>query len=151
MELIICLLSLYGIIKLFRTLSARAREQKRQEEAIRVKREQMWQKEMLRQAKDIERHEAQLKKHDEQIAKLRGKAYQAGEDIEFLKERVNRLRKLAEYEELERDASVPYGSEYQKHEKKLISYENQIRTANRQLEKAYSILDEAERKLAEAS
>lgn len=135
-------------------------EQKRQRDELRQQREDAreWarqqvemQREQMRQAKELERHEAWLIKHDEEIEKLTDKVNQATEDIEFLRDKVKRLNKLAELEELERDASIPYGKEYQKHEKKLIALENQIRTANRQMEKAYSNRKNAEIKLREVA
>lgn len=142
-------------------------EQKRQREELRQQREDAkeWarqqvemQREQIRlakeqekQAQELAKHEAWLVKHDEEIAKLTDKVNQATEDIEFLRDKVKRLNKLAELEELERDASIPYGKEYQKHEKKLIALENQIRTANRQMEKAYSNRKNAEIKLREVA
>ena len=108
-------------------------------------------KEQERQAREIEKHEAWLVKHDAEIAKLNDKVNQATEDIEFLRDKVKRLNKLAELEELERDSSIRYGKEYQKHEKKLIALENQIRAANRQMEKAYQTRRDAEIKLREVA
>ena len=138
-------------------------EQKRQREELRQQREDAkeWArqqvemqreqirlaKEQERQAKELAKHEAWLVKHDEEIAKLNFRMNQAEEDIEFLRDKIKRLNKLAELEELERDSCVRYGREYQKHEKKVIALENQIRVANRQLEKAVNTRDESERKL----
>jgi len=61
----------------------------------------------------------------------------ADEEIEYLKDKIKRLNRISECEELERDACIPGGREYLKHEKAVLALENQIRTATRQLEKAY--------------
>lgn len=129
----------------------RARMAKIEEEQRRITLEQKKQAaEQARQAEEIARHEDHLLRHDKEITKLNFKINQAEEDIAYLQDKVKRLIKLAEFEEMERDVSIYGGGEFQKHERKLIALENQIRTASRQLEKAVNVQEESKRKVREA-
>ena len=89
-----------------------------------------------RKQAELARREAMARAAAEQ-AKVAESIAKMDEEIEYLKDKIRRLNKISEYEELERDACIPGGKEYQKHERKVLSLENQIRTATRQLEKAY--------------
>ena len=124
-------------------------EQRRIKELARAQEKEI--RERIRLTKEVEKHEAWLKKHDDEIAKLQFRLDQACEDIGFLRDKITRLNKLAAFEENERDKSTPTSAEYQKHERKVLAIENQIRTAHRQLEKAYNTRSEAERKLGEVA
>jgi len=124
-------------------------EQRRIRELTRAQEKET--RERIRLAKEVAKHDAMLKKHEEEIAKLKFRMDQACEDIGFLRDKITRLNKIAAYEEEERDKATPQSAEYQKHERKVLALENQIRTANRQLEKAYNTRAEAERKLEEVA
>ena len=98
-------------------------------EAIRAAKEE----EKLR--KEQERQAAVLAKHEEQLAKLENRLAIAERELQWNREQRDRLFELLDIEELEREASIPGGKEWQKHHKKIISYENQIHTIQKRIDK----------------
>lgn len=105
-------------------------------------------KEQERQRKEQERQAAQLAKHEEQIMKLEMRIHTAEGEIAFNREQRERLFKLLDIEELERDASVKGSTVWQKHHKKVISLENQIHTVQKRIDKAHMDKAYCESKLA---
>ncbi len=68
--------------------------------------------------------------------KLEQRMATAESEIAFNREQRERLFSLLNIEEMERDASIPGGKEWQKHQKKVISLENQIHTVQKRIDKA---------------
>lgn len=120
-----------------------AREQERQ-----AKEQTRLAKEEQRIAREQERQAAQLERHEEQLMKLDHRLASAESEIAFNREQIERIFKLQEFEISARDA-CSYGSdEWQKHEKKVISLENQIHTFQKRIDKAKADKRYCESKLA---
>lgn len=112
------------------------REQMRQEkEQERLAREQE------RERKEREAADAKLakeqEKQKERLMKLEQRMATAESEIAFNREQRDRLFKLLDIEEMERDASIPGGKEWQKHQRKVISLESQIHTVQKRIDKAH--------------
>ena len=104
---------------------------------IALEREQMRQaKEQEKLAKEQEKQAEILRKHEERLMKLEQRMATAESEIAFNREQRERLFSLLDIEEMERDASIPGGKEWQKHQKKVISLENQIHTVQKRIDKA---------------
>lgn len=145
--------------------SKKERERKERAEAARIRAEVKWQKEqsqaLLRKQREIEREQAkqraeqerqrkeqerlakeqerqaaQLAKHEEMLMKLDQRLATAESEIAFNREQRERLWKLLEIEELERDSSIEGSNTWQKHQRKVISLENQIHTVQKRIDKA---------------
>ena len=130
-----------------------ARQRKDQEyarkERERLTREQEKQrKEQERQAKEQERQAATLARHEEQLMKLDHRLASAESEIAFNREQIERLFKLQEMELTERDACTYGSSEWQKHERKVITLEGQIHTLQKRIDKAKADKRFCESKLA---
>ena len=130
-----------------------ARQRKEQEyarkERERLTREQEKQrKEQERQAKEQERQAATLARHEEQLMKLDHRLASAESEIAFNREQIERLFKLQEMELTERDACTYGSSEWQKHERKVITLEGQIHTLQKRIDKAKADKRFCESKLA---
>ena len=126
------------------------REQERQrKEQDRQRREQERQaKEQTRLAKEQERQATIPEKHEEMLMKLDHRLASAESEIAFNREQIERLFKLQEFEVSARD-TCSYGSaDWQKHEKKVISLENQIHTIQKRIDKAKADKRYCESKLA---
>ena len=98
--------------------------------------------------KEQEKHAAMLKKHEEEIAKLKFRMAQAESDIEHFTEQLGNLYALLDIEEMARSSAVPGSAEDAKHQRKIITLTNQIHTAETRLEKAKFNKEQAERKIA---
>ena len=121
-------------------------EQARQREELKRQRE-----ESKRQARQLDKHEAWLKKHDAEIEALQFKVGKAESDIVRLKEKINELYALLDIEENKLSACANGSNEQVKHQKKVITYRDQIHTAEQRLNKAQFEKDCAERKLEEVA
>ena len=157
---------IWGICKLISAASAASKERARQAEIERVRRAQERQRaeqarmreewrqrqaeakletarliaverEAMRLAKEQERQAAQLAKHEEQLMKLNMRLSVAEGEIAFNREQRERLWKLLEIEQLERDSAIPNSKTWQKHQRKVISLENQIHTVQKRIDKAH--------------
>ena len=118
--------------------AAQAAERERVRQMVALEREQARQaKEQERLAKEQEKQAAQLAKHEEQLAKLEMRLASAESEIAFNREQRERLFKLLDIEERERDASIEGSSTWQKHHKKVISLENQIHTVQKRIDRAH--------------
>lgn len=110
----------------------------RQEEAkIETARLIALEREQMRQAKEQERQAAQLAKHEAQIMKLEQRMASAESELAFNREQRDRLFKLLDIEERERDSCIEGSATWQKHQKKVISLENQIHTVQKRIDKAH--------------
>ena len=118
--------------------AAQAAERERVRQMVALEREQARQaKEQERLAKEQERQAAQLEKHEEQLMKLNMRLSVAEGEIAFNREQRERLWKLLEIEQLERDSAIPNSKTWQKHQRKVISLENQIHTVQKRIDKAH--------------
>ena len=105
---------------------------------IALEREQARQaKEQERIAKEQERQAAQLAKHEEMIRKLEMRMATAESELAFNREQRDRLFKLLNIEERERDGAIPESKTWQKHQRKVISLENQIHTVQKRIDRAH--------------
>ena len=93
-------------------------------------------KEQARLAKEQERQAAQLVKHEEMLMKLDHRLAQAESEIAFNREQRERIFSLLEIEEAERDACIHGSTAWQKHQRKVISLENQVHTVQKRIDKA---------------
>lgn len=154
MTLILIIFCIWGASALVRANREAKREQaerKRQAEAARMRQE--WrerqaeakietarliavEREQMRLAKEQEKQAELLRKHEERLMKLEQRMATAESEIAFNREQRERLFSLLDIEEMERDASIPGGKEWQKHQKKVISLENQIHTVQKRIDKA---------------
>lgn len=118
--------------------AAQAAEIERVRQMVELEREQARQaKEQERLAKEQERQAAQLAKHDEMIRKLEMRMATAESELAFNREQRDRLFKLLDIEERERDGAIPESATWQKHQRKVISLENQIHTVQKRIDKAH--------------
>ena len=105
---------------------------------IALEREQMRQaKEQEKLAKGQEKQAEVLRKHEERLMKLEQRMATAESEIAFNREQRERLFKLLDIEERERDACIEGSATWQKHHKKIISLENQIHTVQKRIDKAH--------------
>ena len=129
--------------------AAQAAERERVRQMVALEREQARQaKEQERIAKEQERQAAQLAKHEEQLMKLNMRLSVAESEIAFNREQRERLWKLLEIEQLERDSAIPNSKTWQKHQRKVISLENQIHTVQKRIDKAHMDKAYCESKIA---
>ena len=118
--------------------AAQAAERERVRQMVALEREQARQaKEQERIAKEQERQAAQLAKHEDMIRKLEMRMASAESELAFNREQRERLFKLLDIEERERDAAIEGSATWQKHHKKVISLENQIHTVQKRIDKAH--------------
>lgn len=103
--------------------------------------------EQVRQAKELEKHEAWLRKHDEEIAKLQYKLSSAESDIEHWKVQIGNLYALLDVAQNELEQSIVGGKNQAKYQKQVITLGNQIHAAEQRLSKAEFERDNAQRKL----
>ena len=82
------------------------------------------------------RQAEQLAKHEERIFKLEQRMASAESELAFNREQRDRLFKLLDIEERERDGAIPESATWQKHQRKVISLENQIHTVQKRIDKA---------------
>ena len=116
---------------------ARKQRERLLKEQERQRREQDRQRrEQERQAKEQERQAAILERHEEQLMKLDHRLASAESEIAFNREQIERLFKLQEMELTERDACTYGSSEWQKHERKVITLEGQIHTLQKRIDRA---------------
>jgi predicted nucleic acid-binding Zn-ribbon protein len=78
-----------------------------------------------------------LEKHEEQLMKLEQRLASAESELAFNREQRDRLFKLLDIEERERDASIEGSDTWQKHQRKIIALENQIHTVQKCIDKAH--------------
>lgn len=154
MSLIIIVATIWGISALISHIrQARlAKEQMRQREAqARLLREQrayaqtqreetarLIALEKARQAQDAwnAKQEAINRKNEERLFKLEQRMASAESELAFNREQRDRLFKLLDIEERERDGAIPESATWQKHQRKVISLENQIHTVQKRIDKA---------------
>lgn len=116
--------------------------QKRQD-AINRKAEQdriRIEKEQARQAEQLERHEAELRK-------ARFEIEQNSADIAFLQERTSELYAQIDYYTLLQAGTIPGSKEHSKYQSKIVTLHNQVHTAENKLRRAEWCKTEAERKM----
>ena len=118
MKLIIVLII---AVVLYKHISASSA--KRQERIAAIEKEQR------RQAKILD-------KHEEQIIKLEQRLANAERELSFNRQQRDRLFALLDNEQSELDATVYGSKEWAKHQKKVISIENQINTTQKRIDKA---------------
>lgn len=93
-------------------------------------------KEQERQRKEQERQASQLAKHEDMIRKLEMRMATAESELAFNREQRERLFKLLDIEERERDAAIEGSATWQKHHKQVISLEKQIHAVQKRIDKA---------------
>lgn len=120
---------------------------RKQREAL-LKEQEKQRREQERQKKEQERQAAVLERHEEQLMKLDHRLASAESEIAFNREQIERLFKLQEMELTERDACTYGSSEWQKHERKVITLEGQIHTLQKRIDKAKADKRFCESKLA---
>ena len=104
---------------------------------IALEREAMRQREVERkQAEWNARQEEINRKHDEQIAKLKFRLSTAESDIAHWNEQIAALYAILDMEQLELAGTVNGSKEQMKHQKKIITLNNQIHAAENRLNKA---------------
>lgn len=78
-----------------------------------------------------------LEKQEEQLMKLEQRLASAESELAFNREQRDRLFKLLDIEERERDAAIEGSDTWQKHQRKIIALENQIHTVQKRIDKAH--------------
>ena len=106
-------------------------------EAVALARKQVeLERDQIKLRKEQERQAAQLAKHEEQIMKLEQRMASAEVELEFNRDKRDKLFELLELEELERDSCTKGSSFWQKHQKKVMALENQLHTVQKRIDKA---------------
>lgn len=143
---IILLWILYRIIK-----ATRERERKRETQIARIRREQTRQrKESERIAREQERQAAQLKKHEQRIADLEFRMSQAEADINHWTQQIQNLYALLDIEYKNQYEAAPGSKADITSQKRIITLNNQIHTAETKLSKARHIKATAKQQLKAA-
>ena len=116
---------------------------------IALEREQMRQaREQEKLAKEQEKQAAQLAKHEKRLADLEERMAIADGEIEFQAQQIERLREHIEHAETERDACGYGSANYYKWDKKCMTLEKQIHTAEIKMAKAQYTKTSAAKELA---
>ena len=140
------------------------REQERiREEQARIKEEQRRQKEwakaetarriaiereQMAQRKEQERQAKTIADHEERIAKAEQTIKQTTADIDFLRDRIAQLDTLLDLEKLEQAGAIPGSKTDIKCQKRIMTLENQIHSAESRLSKAQFNRRQAQEKLS---
>ena len=104
---------------------------------IALEREAMRQREVERKQAEWNRKQEEInRKHDEQIAKLEFRLSTAESDIAHWNEQIAALYAILDMEQLELAGTVNGSKEQMKHQKKIITLNNQIHAAENRLNKA---------------
>ena len=122
-------------------LRAKGREAMQRQAAIRAHNESIRrilavEREQEIARKEREQMQKQLADHEERLMKLEHQMALNESEIAFNREQRNRLFALLDIEERERDASIEGSSTWQKHQRKVISLENQIHAVQKRIDKA---------------
>lgn len=114
------------------------REQRAYAQAQREETKRLIALEKARQAQDAwnAKQEEINRKHEERLFKLEQRMATAESELAFNREQRDRLFKLLDIEERERDGAIPESATWQKHQRKVISLENQIHTVQKRIDKA---------------
>ena len=105
-------------------------------------------REQMRLAREQERQAEQLAKHEERIEKLEFRMQQAEADISHWTEQVGNLYALLDLELAEQSGTIPGSKTDIKCQKRIITLNNQIHSAEQKLARAEYIKREAKRQLA---
>ena len=146
MSILLIIITIWGASALIRA----SKETKRQREIERQRKEKeqaarliALEREQIRQAREQEKLEKEqqrqaeiLRRHEERLMKLEQRMATAESEIAFNREQRERLFSLLDIEERERDAAIEGSATWQKHQKKVISLENQIHTVQKRIDKA---------------
>ena len=152
---VLILFGCYLLVRYLMKTAERRTEEKRIAERDRLREEFRRQQaeskqivaEQIRQAKELAKHEEWLKKHDAEIAKLEQRIGLAENDIAFYREQRERLFKLLDIAEKEQSSYTPDCDTWQKYQKKIITLNNQIYSAQKKIDKAQMTKLNAERQL----
>lgn len=140
----------------------RSKEKRRAKELARIKAEQIKQHKMMlqcaeeqkvlskeqeRQAKEQERQAKELAKHEEQIAKLEFTVSKAQFDIDYLSERVANLDAMRDNLMAQQCACTPTSKGWDKLQRKILTLDNQIHSAESRLGKAQFSMAQAKAKM----
>jgi hypothetical protein len=169
MTTIIVILAIWGVYRLLKGTAERRQaeraERERQrirEEQARIKEEQRRQKEwakaetqrriaiekeQMAQRKEQERQAKIIAEHDERIAKAEQTIKQTTADIDFLRGRIAQLDTLLDLEKLEQAGAIPGSKTDIKCQKRIMTLENQIHSAESRLSKAQFNRRQAQEKL----
>lgn len=128
-------------------LTAEWRAQKAEAE-LETKRMIALEREQMRIAKEQEKQAAELAKHEKRLADLEERMAVAEGEIEFQSQQIERLREHIEHAETERDACVYGSTNYYKWDKKCMTLEKQIHTAEVKMAKAQYTKTSAAKELA---
>ncbi len=167
---VIIIAGLFIIGKLLSSLSADAKEKRRQEEVERIKRRQAEQRvaikrmeadakawareqrmmavEQARQAREQERQAQQLAKHEEAIAKLGYCMSKAQSDIDYLHDRLENLYAMQDNYKAKQTACTPMSKEWEKYQSKIMTLDNQIHSAESRMGKAQFDMEQAKSKMS---
>ena len=163
--IIFCIWGASALIRSAREKSARENAQRVASEQARIKREMREMKqraneevaarialerEQMRQAKAIEKHEAELAKHEKRIADLEFKAEQASADIEHLRVVLDDLNESFELACQMADKAHAAGDDKREEQakSKILTLRNKIHSAESRLAKAQHTREMAQRELA---
>lgn len=104
-------------------------------------------KELDRVTKEQARQAAEIEKLKETTMKLEDRLATAESELIFNREMREKLFSLLDIEELELDASLPGSRGWQKHQRKVISLNNQIHAVQKRIDKYTQDKRMCERKL----
>ena len=121
------------------------RERQAREEYLRVRR---LEREQERLKEEQERQAVQLEKHEKRITALETKSAEAERKMRDARERANDLYGLLDYELDAQAAHTPGSKQHIASQRRIVSLNNQIRTAEERYEKAKSAKESAEAELS---
>lgn len=133
----------------------RNKEKRRNKEIARIRAEQIKQRERMRLyaeeqkvlSKEQERQAKELAKHEEQIAKLEFTVSKAQFDIDYLSERVANLDAMRDNLMAQQCACTPTSNEWDKLQRKILTLDNQIHSAESRLSRAQFSMAQAKAKM----
>ena len=105
-------------------------------------------KELARQAAEQEKQAKAIAKHEKQITAAHQRIATAENEIAYNREQRERLFKLLERAELERDAAIEGSGTWEKYQRKVIALNNQIHAVQNRIDKNKLIKVNAEKVIA---
>lgn len=147
MAYIIVFLALYWLAKRIDAIRQAHRAKKilaERERLLRYQREQKayeaYQKQQAKEQAQFEREQAKLAKERERQEKLYRDKLSASSNLEYVRHRMKQLEDLIDYEVDKQEGTTHGSREWEKHERKIMTYESQYQTLKIREAKAKAIL-----------
>ena len=147
MAYIIAFLLLYWLAKRIEALRQAHKARRileERERVLRLQREQKtleaYRKQQAKEQAQLAREQAKLAKEQERQEKLYRDKLSASSNLEYVRHRMKQLEDLIDYEVDKQEGTTHGSKEWEKHERKIMTYESQYQTLKIREAKAKAIL-----------